>query len=235
MAIVIACVQFTRYAMPLPLVLSGLTFGCLLIIWSILCIIPIKFGLKEFAIVWVIVIILSISGLVAGISGYILKKEPKALSFLIAECTFDGRFEVIGNIEAFRQAYPESGSATIIMDIFPKDMPNENINLRISGNWQGTTGIMPVSAEDSVVFILPERMFVFYHKKPIIEYATNKMTHLYASKEYIIQLTGFPGFAIPLFPKMLNIRSREGVIITIPNFAPLKERPGWYYAIFKLG
>ncbi len=230
LTLVFGFLQFTGIGrMPNWVTWPGISIGLLFFLWGCL---P---NHQKIPIGPAILFIVCVAGIAGSVAWYRVIKEPKALSIFLADCTFDGKFEVIGNFEAFRKAYPESGSATIIMNIFPKDMPNENINIKIAGNWQGTTGIMPMDAEDSVVFILSERMFVFYHIKPIIEYATNKMTHLYAGKEYIIQLNGSPGFAIPLFPKLLNIRSHEGIIFTIPNFAPLKERLGWYYAVFKLG
>jgi hypothetical protein len=167
------------------------------------------------------------------------KKEGEqpmpAKSFLLADCTFDGRFKVGGNFEAFRNAFPDSGTATILMDIYPKDKPKVNMNMKLSGHWQGTTGMMPIISEDSVVFTLSEQMFTFYHKKPIIEYATKNMIRIYPGKEYVIELTGFPGFAVPLIPEILNIRTREGLTVTIPDFGSLKDRPGWYCASFKLG
>ncbi len=119
-------------------------------------------------------------------------KQKAPLSFLLADCTFDGQFDVQGNFDAFRKAFPESGNVFINIDIYPKNEPDQDINVKLNGHWHGTSGTMDVY-DDSIVFNAADRMFFLYHKKPTVEYATQKMTHLYANKEYEIQLTGIPG------------------------------------------
>jgi hypothetical protein len=121
------------------------------------------------------------------------------------------------------------------MDIYPKDIPKQDISIKLSGRWHGTSGTMDPLSEDSIVFNAADRMFFLYHKRPIIEYATSKITHLYANKEYVIQLTGAPGFAVMMFPKYLAIRTHEGQLFVISKFV-LSKGPGhgWCYATFTI-
>ena len=162
--------------------------------------------------------------------------QPKTpLSFLLADCTFDGRFEVQGNYEAFRKAFPQAGPLYIIMDFYPENEPKEIIEMQLSGRWQGTTGMVDIPSEDSIIFVDSERMFVLYHKKPIIEGATIQMTHLQSGKEYVVDFIGMPGFGgTPLFPLFINIRTHEGQLLTITNFI-LSKGPGhrYCYATFR--
>jgi len=162
-------------------------------------------------------------------------KQEDSLSFLLADCTFDGYFKVRGNFEAFRKAFPESGSATVVIDIYPKDMPEEDISITLSGEWHGTSGMMHTYPDDSIVFSASEKTFLFFRKKPIIIQATKGMTQLLSTREYAIELMGIPGFGVDLFPEALSIRNREGLLFTISNFTLSKEHRGKYYATFRLG
>lgn len=157
---------------------------------------------------------------------------PKPDSFTLAECTFDVKFEIpVEGLKTFSQSMPlESGTVTVIMNLSQGDKLDQNARIRLAGKWQGTSGLSPILAEDSLLFILSERLFVMLNKKPMMEYVSRSLRTLTVGEQYQLQLTAFPGFAIPLIPKGLFIRTHEGLIYSVSNFTGPSN--GWYFATF---
>lgn len=162
-------------------------------------------------------------------------KEPKTKqleSFVLAECTFDAIFEIPSDsLQVFRRAFPgKTGTLTIILQVHQKDAPDQTARLQLAGDWQGTSGMITRYSEDSVIFTLSERRFTLLHKKPIVESVSNAMRKIEIGKQYSVEITGFPGFAVPLIPIQLSVRTHEGVLHSISDFRGPDR--GWYLATF---
>ena len=86
--------------------------------------------------------------------------------------------------------------------------------------------MIPQFSEDLVVFNLWDHRFLIFHKKPIIEQIPKTLSRLRKGKHYRVEITAFPGFAIPLFPESLILRTHEvEILVVISITVPDK---GWY-------
>ena len=157
---------------------------------------------------------------------------PKVDTFTLADCTFDAVLEISPDgLEKFRRAFPdETGTLSIILNIFSNEFKGEYVRLQLTGKWQGTSGMTPIYQEDVVIFTLSERQFTLLHKKPIIEFVPHTMRHLSVGRHYKLELTAFPGFAVPLVPKKIFIRTHNGIVYSISDFTGPDR--GWYFATF---
>lgn len=157
-------------------------------------------------------------------------KQPQ--SFILADCAFDGVFEISASgLQAFRRSFPgETGTLTIILQMHEKNAPDQTARLQLAGDWQGTTGMVSRYPENSVIFTLSERRFTLLHKKPIIEFVSSAMQKIEIGRQYTVELSGFPGFAVPLIPRQLTVRTHEGVLHSIKGFSGPDR--GWYVATF---
>lgn len=161
--------------------------------------------------------------------------EKRALTVALADCTFDVILEISENgLQTFRRAFPgDKGTLTAIFHIYERGTSSQqNARLLLQGNWQGTSGFIVQSLENLTIFIMSERQFQFRHMKPIIEYTPITMTHFSSEKQYVIELTAFPGFATPLTPKQINIRTREGLVFPVVTFEDIGK--AWYRTVFSL-
>lgn len=160
------------------------------------------------------------------------KNETQTKSFVLADCTMDAAFEFPpGSLQKFRHAFPgETGTLSVILEIFQSGTPEQGARLQLTGDWRGTSGMVPRYSEDSIIFTLSEQRFTLWHKKPIVEHVPNTMGRLVTGRKYSIQITAFPGFAIPLIPKQLTVRTHEGVLYPIRDFKGPDK--GWYSATF---
>lgn len=155
-------------------------------------------------------------------------------TFALVGCTFDAIFEIpADSLQNFQRAFPrESGTMTVILQVYQDDTKEQHARLQLTGDWQGTSGMIPRYSEDSVVFTLSDRRFTLLHKKPIIEYVPSAMRRLVPGRPYAIEMTAFPGFAIPLIPRQLTIRTHEGAPYEISTFTG--QDKGWYSAALSL-
>jgi hypothetical protein len=157
-----------------------------------------------------------------------------AETFALADCTFDAIFEIpADSLQIFQRAFPRgSGTMSVILHVYQNGTKEQHARLQLTGDWQDTSGMIPRYSEDLVVFILSERRFTLMHKKPIIVSVPSAMRRLVAGRQYSIEMTALPGFAIPLIPRQLTIRTHEGVLYTISTFTGPDK--GWYSAAFPL-
>ena len=164
----------------------------------------------------------------------ISRAEDKAALFSLADCTFDAIFEIPADgLKTFAKAFPgKAGAMTVIMNIFPEGQAESHARLQLTGDWSGTSGMMSRYSDNTVIFTEKERRFTLLHKKPIVEYVPSEMKQLIAGKRYRIDLTAFPGFAVPLIPKRITVRTHEGVLHEFLNISG-PER-GWYTATLSL-
>lgn len=172
-------------------------------------------------------------------SGSQTESAPKeanahAETFALADCTFDAIFEIpTDSLQVFQRAFPqESGTTSVILHVYQSGTEAQHARLQLTGDWKGTSGIIPRYSEDLVVFTLSERRFTLLHKRPIIEYVPTAIRHLIPGRKYAIEMTAMPGFAIPLIPRQLTIRTHEGVLYTISTFTGPNR--GWYSAELSL-
>ena len=155
-------------------------------------------------------------------------------AFALADCTFDAIFEIpADSVQSFQHAFPrESGTITVILQVYQDGTKEQHARLQLTGDWQGTSGMMQRYSEDSVILTLSERRFTLLHMKPIIEHVPSAMRRLVPGMQYTIEMTALPGFAIPLIPRQLTIRIHEGVQHTVSTFTGPAN--GWYSAALSL-
>ena len=155
-------------------------------------------------------------------------------AFALADCTFDAIFEIpADSVQSFQHAFPrESGTITVILQVYQGGTKEQHARLQLTGDWQGTSGMIRRYSEDSVIFTLSERRFTLLHKKPIIEYVPSAMRRLVPGMQYTFEMTALPGFAIPLIPRQLTIRTHDGVPYTVSTFTGPNK--GWYSAALSL-
>ena len=103
--------------------------------------------------------------------------SAEAGAFVLANCTFDAIFEIpAGSLQIFQRAFPnESGTMSVILQVHQNGTQEEHARLQLTGDWQGTSGMIPRYSEDLVIFTLSERRFTLLHKKPIVEYVPSAM------------------------------------------------------------
>ena len=158
------------------------------------------------------------------------KNIPEVQNLVLADFTVDAILEIPENsLQSFRNAIPDDhGTLMVIIQIYEKGKPEEQARFQLTGDWQGTSGMIHKYTEDLVIFTLSERRFTLLHKRPIVEYVPNTMRRLSADKYYIMEMTAMPGFAIPLIPVRFNFRTHEGVLYSVSSF--IGPDKGWYSA-----
>lgn len=154
-------------------------------------------------------------------------------TFSLAECSFDMILEIpVQGVETFRKAFPQgSGNLTVLLNI-SEDEVNQQAQLQLAGQWNGTSGMISHYSEDLIVYTLSEHRFTLLHKKPIIMSVPTNLTRLRAGGHYSVHLTAFPGFAIPLIPKEVHVRTHDGMLFRVYDFKG--DDKGWYSGTLSL-
>ena len=77
-------------------------------------------------------------------------------AFALADCTFDAIFEIpADSVQSFQHAFPrESGTITVILQVYQGGTKEQHARLQLTGDWQGTSGMIRRYSEDSVIFTL---------------------------------------------------------------------------------
>lgn len=165
----------------------------------------------------------------AGYGFYLWQQEDNESSFSLADSSFDMVLNFPPNtIQTFQSAFPYgSGNLSVILHIAEERATEHHARLQLAGQWNGTTGLIPQFSEDLVVFNLSDRRFLIFHKKPIIEQIPKTLSRLRKGKHYRIEITAFPGFAIPLIPESLVLRTHEGEILAVASITGPDK--GWYF------
>ncbi len=180
---------------------------------------------------WIIFGLLSgVFSLYAVPHGFSLRDAEEKQGFALTDSSFDMVLVFPPNtIQTFRTAFPqENGNLTVIFHISEEGVPEHYARIQLAGQWNGTSGFIPQFSEDLVVFNLSDHRFFLFHKKPIIEHVPATLSRLKEGKRYRVDITAFPGFAIPLIPEKLQIRTHEGQLYNLTSITGSDR--GWYSA-----
>jgi hypothetical protein len=152
----------------------------------------------------------------------------RAADFSLAESTFDLRLQV----PHYYTENPHAlGQKRVFVIVNIRERGSEVILARfhLNGEWDRDDGIITRLKRDSVTYVKAESTIVMLQMNPVVEFVEPKLRQLVPGREYEIDLTADPGFAFPLTPSEVVIRTKSGVPYVLREF--LSSR-GWYTSKF---